>query len=171
MGRNHFPQTILPKEIHHPLYYSNNLTLILTAPNEEKEPFHSAISILFYHSMKTSPLQPRLNQNPRTRLNQKSFLKQSLPAALKSRLPTKSTMLTLILTQIQFQIQIEKTETLTRIQILKLEILDLGLGLVPFDVHRVEMKDKLMMNREISKVLLLRLVDKPNKVLNPALVQ
>ena len=80
-------------------------------------------------------------------------------------------MLTLILTQTQFQIQIEKTETLTRIQILKLEILDLGLGLVPFDVRRVETKDKLMMNREISKMLLLRLVDKPNKVLNPALVQ
>jgi hypothetical protein len=65
--------------------------------------------------MITSPLQPRQNQNPRTRLNQKSFLKQSW-------LPTKSTMLILIL---QFQTQIEKTETPTGIQIFKL---DFGFG-------------------------------------------
>ena len=32
------------------------LTLILTIPNEEKELFHLTLLILFYYSMKTSPL-------------------------------------------------------------------------------------------------------------------
>ena len=169
MGRNHFPQTILP----HRLYYSNILTLILTTPNEERELFHSVISILSYHSMKTSPLQARQNQNRRTRLKQKSFLKQSL--ALKSRLPSKSTMLIQILTPSQSQTQItqiEKTEALTLIQILKLEILDLGLGPVALDMRKPEMElNQTMINRKKSKVLLLRLLVRPSRVLNSALVQ
>jgi hypothetical protein len=161
--RNHFPPT------NHRLYYSNILTPILSAPNEEKAPFHSAISILFYHPMKTSPLQPRQNQKPRIRLKQKPILKQSL--ALKSRLPTKSTMLILILNQARFQTQIEMTdsEALTLIQILKLEILDLVLG--PAALAILRMEDKLMMNQKISKMLLLRLLVKPSRVLNSALVQ
>ena len=177
MGRNHFPQStiLLPKNLHR-LYYSNILTLILTSPNEEKEPFHSVILILSYHTMKTSALQSRQNQNQRTRLvKQKSFLKQSL--ALKSRLLSKSTMLLiLILIQSQFQTQIEKTEALTLIQILKLEILGLGLGPVALDMRRLEMEHNrnLMMNWKKSRVLLLlllRLLVRPSRVLNLALVQ
>jgi hypothetical protein len=139
---NHFPPT------NHRLYYSS----ILTAPNEEKAPFHSAISIPFYYSMKMSPLQPRQNQKPRTKPKQNPILKQSL--ALKSRFPTKSTI---ILNQSH---QIERTEAPTLIQILKLKILGLDLGPVALAM--------LMMNRKISKMLLLLL---PSRVLNSALAQ
>ena len=121
--------------------------------------------------MRTFPLQLRSNQNQR-RLKQKSLLKQSL--ALKSRLPNKSTTSILLFTQFQFQnqiTQIEKTETLTRIQILKLEILDLGLGPLALDMRRPEREHKLM-NRKISKVLLLRrLLVKHSRVLDSVLLQ
>ena len=171
MGRNRFSQTT---GNHHRLYYSNILTpVLLTTPIEGKGPFHLAILILIYHPMKTSPLHRSPNQNQR-RIKQKLFLKQSL--ALKSRLPNKSTMSILLLLtpsqfQSQFQIQIEKTEALSRIQILKLEILGLDLGPALLDMRRPEMKHKLM-NRKISKVLLLRRVlVNPSRVLNSALVQ
>ena len=138
-------------------YYPNNLTLILTAPNEEKEVFHSAISTLFYHLMNTSPLQQRQSSTGKIKV----IPKQSV--ALKSRLPT---MLILIFTQ--FQARVEKTETLNWIQILKLEILGLVLGLA-FECVEVGLGgDGAQADDEweVTKVLLLRMAVKTSSVLD-----
>lgn len=146
MGKTLFPQT----NLRHHLYYFTNRTLIPTTAKQEKRPFHSAISILFCHLMKTSPLKPSQKQNPR--LNQKSILVRSIALQSLPRI--------LIPTPTRFQFRQVKIKTQTQIQILKLEISGLGLGLVGFDTHLMANK---IMKREINKMV------KASTVLNQAL--